>query len=155
VKATPTAVLLDGAGVVRYHGQIDDNPEPVAVQRQYLREALDAVLSGREVPVAATLALGCAIRKGPDDAVPQGPVKLIDGLGRVRFPVTGSPEAQRFFEQGMAQFYGFNLPEAERTFREVVRIDPNAAIGYWGIALSLGPTYNHDNAPARFPEARA
>src|SRR5439155_26959344 len=82
-------------------------------------------------------------------------VKLMEGLGRVQFPITGRAGAKRFFEQGMALFYGFNLPEAERTFREVVRIYPNAAMGYWGIALAVGPTYNHDNEHSRFPEARA
>jgi tetratricopeptide (TPR) repeat protein len=153
-KVTPTAVLLT-EGAVRYHGRIDDSPEPVAVRRQYLREALDAVLAGRRVALAQTAPVGCAVgaQKGEK---PTGPPKLVEGIGTVRFPITTTKgEAQRYFAQGMARWYGFNMPEAERSFREVVRLDPECAMGWWGITLSLGMDYNEGYDPERLPEARA
>lgn len=59
------------------------------------------------------------------------------------FPVTtSSKEAQRFFDQGLFFTYAFNHAEAERSFREAVRLDPNCAMAHWGVALSLGPNIN-------------
>ncbi len=38
--------------------------------------------------------------------------------------------------------YGFNHAEAERSFREAARLDPDCAMAYWGMALVLGPNIN-------------
>lgn len=59
---TPEAILLDGSGVVRYRGRIDDQRDAGKVKRRDLRDALDAVLAGRPVAVAETTPFGCAIR---------------------------------------------------------------------------------------------
>src|SRR6185295_16181628 len=57
---TPEAFLFDATGKLVYHGTIDDNSnEPAKVEHFYLREALDAVVAGRPVPLAETKALGC------------------------------------------------------------------------------------------------
>ncbi|MGQ4650038.1 hypothetical protein [Lyngbya aestuarii] len=70
-------------------------------------------------------------------------VKLWDGLGDYHhFISTNSPEAQRYFDQGLIFAYGFNHAEAERSFREAARLDPDCAMCYWGIALVLGPNIN-------------
>jgi tetratricopeptide (TPR) repeat protein len=67
----------------------------------------------------------------------------LDGMGDLNHPVTTSNEmAQRFFNQGLVLSYGFNHKEAERSFREAARLDPNCAMAYWGIALVLGPNIN-------------
>ena len=62
--------------------------------------------------------------------------------GRIHFPVTtGKPEAQAFFEQGVGQLHGFWYFEAERSFRQAARLDPECAMAYWGLAMaSLGDT---------------
>ena len=60
---TPHVFLLDADGVLRYRGAIDDNYEnPDAVQRSYLRDALDAVLAGQSPATATTQAVGCTIK---------------------------------------------------------------------------------------------
>ena len=60
---TPHVFLLDREGVLRYRGAIDDNyDDPHAVKRPYLREALDAVLSGRTPEIATSQAVGCTIK---------------------------------------------------------------------------------------------
>jgi peroxiredoxin len=59
---TPEAVLLDGAGVLRYRGRIDDQREATRVKSRDLRAALDAILTGQPVVVAETTPFGCAIR---------------------------------------------------------------------------------------------
>lgn len=60
---TPHVFLLDNDGVLRYRGAIDDNYERAqAVRKHYLRDALDAVLEGQPVKVAATEEVGCTIK---------------------------------------------------------------------------------------------
>jgi pimeloyl-ACP methyl ester carboxylesterase len=64
-------------------------------------------------------------------------------LGRVNHPVsTRNPEAQKFFNQGLAYVYGFNHEEAGRSFKRAAELDPNLAMAYWGVALTLGSNYN-------------
>lgn len=73
----------------------------------------------------------------------QAPVKLVDGLGPVHHRVsTISPEAQKFFDQGLAYMYAFNHNEADRSFARAAELDPNLAMAHWGRALALGPNYN-------------
>ena len=71
------------------------------------------------------------------------PVALASGLGDIHHPVsTSNPEAQKFFDQGLAYIYAFNHEEAVRSFKQATLLDPQLAMGYWGIALSLGSNYN-------------
>lgn len=68
---------------------------------------------------------------------------LFDGLSTLHHPITtSSPEAQRYFDQGLRLVYAFNHDEATRAFKEAARLDPNCAMAYWGSALTLGPNYN-------------
>ena len=70
-------------------------------------------------------------------------VPLFENLGRLHHPITtSSPEAQRYFDQGLRLIYAFNHEEAIRAFEEAVRLDPSAAMAYWGVALALGPNIN-------------
>ena len=55
---------------------------------------------------------------------------------------TDSEEARSWFNRGLIWCYGFNQEEGVRCFRKVVEIDPECAIGYWGIAYASGPFYN-------------
>ena len=65
-ERTPEIFLVDKNGVLQYHGAPDDNHEdPSAVQQQYLRAALDAVLAGNAPPVPQTPPVGCTIKWKP------------------------------------------------------------------------------------------
>src|SRR5438874_13756513 len=71
------------------------------------------------------------------------PVTLHAGLGTWRHPIaTTSPEAQKFFDQGLTLFYGFNRYEALRSFRKAAELDPGAAMPWWGMAMAQGPHVN-------------
>jgi peroxiredoxin len=60
---TPEAFLFDAEGKLVYHGTIDDNAHDAsAVKQRYLRNAVDAVVAGKTVPVAETKAIGCSIK---------------------------------------------------------------------------------------------
>ncbi|MCG7858973.1 hypothetical protein MD537_18495, partial [Flavihumibacter sediminis] len=50
--------------------------------------------------------------------------------------------AQLYFDQGLSQLYAFNHGEAGRSFKTAIRLDPTAAMPYWGLAMVLGPNYN-------------
>jgi len=70
---------------------------------------------------------------------------LLPGLGNHTHAITTrNPEAQRFFDQGLTLFYGFNRYEALRSFRRAAALDPAAAMPYWGMAMALGPHINMD-----------
>jgi pimeloyl-ACP methyl ester carboxylesterase/tetratricopeptide (TPR) repeat protein len=71
------------------------------------------------------------------------PVTLEAGLGDIDHPVsTANAEAQKFFNQGLAYIYAFNHEEAVRSFRQAAQLDPELAMAYWGVAISLGSNYN-------------
>jgi peroxiredoxin len=59
---TPHVFLLDGERKIAYMGAIDDNEVPAKVSKQYLRNAIDAVLAGKEPTVKETQQFGCGIR---------------------------------------------------------------------------------------------
>jgi tetratricopeptide (TPR) repeat protein len=70
---------------------------------------------------------------------------IFDGLGSLHHPVTtktNSVLAQRFFDQGLTFVYAFNHDEAAGSFKQAAHLDPDMAMAYWGIALSLGPNIN-------------
>lgn len=76
-----------------------------------------------------------------EQAVFEAPV--LKNIGEYSVPVTTpSAHAQLFFNQGIIMANNFNHAEAERSFREAIRLDSTFAMGYWGIAYVLGPNFN-------------
>lgn len=62
-ERTPEVFLFDKDGVLRYHGTVDDDYEdPASVKNAYFRDALDAVLAGRDPKVSETRPVGCTIK---------------------------------------------------------------------------------------------
>jgi tetratricopeptide (TPR) repeat protein len=64
-------------------------------------------------------------------------------LGSVDFPTSGAPEAQPWFQLGVAAMHSFWFEQAEVLFRTAEKIDPTFAMAYWGEAM----THTH---PYRF-----
>jgi peroxiredoxin len=60
--ATTDTFLLDGVGVMRYHGNLENSPNPERITQRGLRTALLSVLSGRPVTTPETRSIGCAVR---------------------------------------------------------------------------------------------
>src|SRR6185437_16110671 len=76
---------------------------------------------------------------------------FFDGLGSYQRSVTtGSPEAQKYFNQGLAFLQGLNHAEAIRSFQAAAQADPHCAMAHWGIAYACGP---HINLPVVPPPA--
>lgn len=60
---TPTAVVLDASGTIRYTGGIDDSRDPAKVKNRFVQAAVDSVLNGQPVQVPHTRVLGCSIKR--------------------------------------------------------------------------------------------
>ncbi len=81
-------------------------------------------------------------------------VPLYDNLGKHHHKIsTKSPQAQRYFDQGLRLTYAFNHEEAIASFKEGARIDPDCAMCYWGAALAMGPNINLPMDPKTEPAA--
>ena len=60
---TPEIFLFDKERKLVFHGKIDDNwQEPKAVRSKYLRNAIDELLSGKQISVPETFTIGCTIK---------------------------------------------------------------------------------------------
>ena len=59
-----------------------------------------------------------------------------------RAVTTASPQAQLWFDRGLAWTWGFNHDEAVACFSHAREADPGCAMAWWGIAHALGPNYN-------------
>ena len=62
-QVTPESYVIDSAGIIRYHGSIDDSQNESHIRTQRLRLALDAVLAGKPVDQSETKAFGCGIKR--------------------------------------------------------------------------------------------
>lgn len=65
-KKTPHMYVIDVAGNLAYQGAIDDNrsarKQAVEGARNYVREAVNALLNGKTVKVTSTEAYGCSVK---------------------------------------------------------------------------------------------
>lgn len=60
--ATPHVFIFDEARRLRYSGRIDDSAKPENITSHDTRNAIDALLVGRQVPVAQTRTFGCSVK---------------------------------------------------------------------------------------------
>ncbi len=63
----------------------------------------------------------------------------MEGIGKVHFPITTkSQEVQKWFDQGVTLLHSFWDYEAERAFRWCLKLEPENAMVYWGLARASG-----------------
>jgi hypothetical protein len=62
------------------------------------------------------------------------------GLGRVDFPTSGAPEAQKHFLRGLLFLHSFEYEDAREEFQSAQKMAPSFAMAYWGEAMTFnGP----------------
>lgn len=62
-QRTPEFFLINGEGVVTYHGRMDDNPrDPTQVTTSELKDAIDATLAGTTPSIQFTDSIGCSVK---------------------------------------------------------------------------------------------
>ncbi|HEV8345811.1 MAG TPA: tetratricopeptide repeat protein [Vicinamibacterales bacterium] len=78
------------------------------------------------------------------------PVPLRTGIGSAHDAVsTSSPDAQRFYDQGLAYLHSYVWIEAARSFNQALRLDSKLAMAHLGLAIA----YTELSAPAEAREA--
>ena len=65
-SATPQIYLFDNDNKLIYHGAIDNDKSGTNVKSNYLRDALDQHLAGKEITNPTTKAFGCSIKRVGD-----------------------------------------------------------------------------------------
>lgn len=96
--------------------------------------------------ISALLIVSGAFSFGAESTKPGIP--LLQGLGpHTRTVTTKSPQAQKYFDQGMNLLFGFAHGAAIRSFQEAARLDPECAMAHWGVALASGPHINFPLVP--------
>jgi peroxiredoxin len=111
-RRTCEAMVIDGRAVLRYRGAIDDQYTQKArknhAEKNYLVDALDAVVAGKKVDATATVVAGCPIERGEAPVVnkitgprvrastpaPEAELKPID-VGKVNYAADVAPIVQR------------------------------------------------------------
>ncbi|MEQ9424687.1 MAG: hypothetical protein RJQ09_09740 [Cyclobacteriaceae bacterium] len=76
------------------------------------------------------IALGCQQKQE---------TKSASNLGTIDFEVTGTPEAIKYFEEGVLLLHSFMYYESTEAFKKAQEADPDFGMAYWGEAM----TYNH------------
>ncbi len=98
--------------------------------------------------LALCLVILFACRTAPDG------VRLYEGFGNHHRAVsTDSPEAQRWFDQGLELLFGFNHDEAIRSFERAAKLDPDCAMAHWGVAYANGFHINNTEMSPEKSEA--
>jgi tetratricopeptide (TPR) repeat protein len=93
----------------------------------------EAIMTRTSFATAIAMMATAAAAPGPalaqDDAEQQ--------FGTVHFSTSCNETAQRRFDRGMRYQHSFWYRESKEIFEETLKADPDCAIAYWGIALSL------------------
>jgi Tfp pilus assembly protein PilF len=89
--------------------------------------------------IIAVVAMAGAFGQSAEAATPP------QDLGKVHFETSCKPDAQQNFDQAMLYQHSFWYRASQKSFEDALKADPECAIAYWGIALSL--LYNPHAAP--------
>ena len=86
----------------------------------------------------------------------QRPVTLRTGIGELHEKVsTHSPEAQSFYDQGLAYVHSYVWMEAARSFHQALRLDPSLAMAYLGLTDTFIGLQDVATARATLERAKA
>ena len=129
--------------------------EPTRSQRGRALFTAIAVVSLTTTLAGATAAQEVEYPAGFDEEATYYP----EALGPLTRPITtDSPDAQKFFDQGVQMMYAFTPLRAARSFRQAQREDPDCAMCFWGEAWAWGPYLNgpmgRDDAPRAYENIR-
>jgi thiol-disulfide isomerase/thioredoxin len=89
-KATPHAFIFDEKRILRYEGRIDNSQRESLVKTRDARNAIDALLAGKPVPVAHTPVFGCSTKWKSKEAGRLAELKQIEAEPVKVSPVTAA-----------------------------------------------------------------
>jgi thiol-disulfide isomerase/thioredoxin len=127
-KATPHVFIFDQQRKLRYEGHVDDNQRETLVKKQDARNAIDALLAGKPVPVEHTRVFGCSTKWMSKEATRVEELKKIeaepvnvelasaDDLKKLRSNPTGKVLLINFWATWCGPCV-HELPDLETTYR--------------------------------------
>jgi tetratricopeptide (TPR) repeat protein len=74
------------------------------------------------------------------------PVKMT-GIGNSHIAIKANAEAQAWFDQGLCLLHDFWDYESAKAFEQAIRVDPNCAMCYWGLAQAVEMRGDESSAP--------
>jgi tetratricopeptide (TPR) repeat protein len=90
----------------------------------------------------------------PPEKLPE-PIRMT-GIGNSHIQIKATPEAQAWFDQGLSLLHDFWDYESAKAFEQAIRVDPNCAMCWWGLAQAeqfhgkeTGPYVKHALAEAQ------
>jgi peroxiredoxin len=128
VVATPHIFVFDHARKLQYEGRIDDSLREDAVKSGDARNAIDAVLAGRDAPIARTKVAGCPV-KGLADSASASQTAVEPASGDVPLTMAGAEELKKLRQNGTGKLLLVNFwatwcapcaaefPDLEATYR--------------------------------------
>jgi hypothetical protein len=104
-------------------------------------------------PAAAPAAVPATLPTPPPAPVasaastPSAPPASDTSLGQLDFAVTGTPDCERHFREGMLAMHSFLYDQAEVSFDSALAADPRCAMAAWGKAMTHDhPIWNERDA---------
>ena len=114
--------------------------KPVSNWRMVLTAGVLLSVAAVAAQAQEEIALPAGLDQIPSISSPEimeRPVTIDPGAGRMHQQVsTDSPEAQAFYDQGIAYLHSYVWVEAARSFHEALRHDPDLAMAELGLAKS-------------------
>ncbi len=68
-----------------------------------------------------------------------------DQFGEVSFSLSCSYETREIFDLAVSLLHSFEYEEAEKAFVQVIDADPDCAMAYWGVAMSISHSLWHQS----------
>ena len=136
------AIMLSGATLTFQSttGESAGAPflHPLMIARSLCGENGDGLAKRRAFFIRAAQAFAQSTGDDTD-----GAPMLRPAIDTITYEITtSSPEAQAWFNEGLAFTYNFNHGEAITAFKQAQAIDPDCAMCYWGEAFAHGPNIN-------------
>ncbi|MBX6313866.1 MAG: redoxin domain-containing protein [Isosphaeraceae bacterium] len=144
VKVTPEAVVLDDRGQVRYRGRIDDQFARRGVKTTHpetheLRDAIAAILDGRDCPCEGPEAVGCPLPEAPE--AKRAPTYARDV---VRILQRNCLECHRKGQIGPFPLETFE--QARKRAGDIVTVVETRRMPPWKPVPGFGPGFQHDRS---------
>src|ERR1043166_1575578 len=108
--------------------------------RRHRAQEARAIMMRTLMMVVTAVSAGTTIRLGQPAFGTAG-----EDLGKVHFATSCKPAAQQHFDRAMLFQHSFWYRASQQSFEDALKADPECAIAYWGIALSM--LYNPHVAP--------
>lgn len=94
-----------------------------------------ACFASAQTNVADKYKMGHSLHGEAFDSGPRAKPWEFKNIGKAHFPITTkNPEVQKWFDQGNTLLHSFWDYEAERAFRWCLKLEPENAMAYWGLA---------------------